>query len=147
MIDRFRGEYRWLSNFHECRIQYLGLDFPTTEHAYQAAKRWDDPEFHQKILSFPRAGDAMRYARTKEITTRDWHSRTKFNVMEIVNFQKFHVYPDLRDKLLATGDQELVEGNDWGDRVWGVCDGVGENRLGVILMKIRRTIRTLGVMT
>lgn len=35
------------------------------------------------------------------------------------------------------GDAELIEGNTWGDRIWGVCDGVGENRLGKILMRVR----------
>ena len=39
--------------------------------------------------------------------------------------------------LIQTGDSVLIEGNTWGDRVWGVCNGVGENRLGRILMKIR----------
>jgi predicted NAD-dependent protein-ADP-ribosyltransferase YbiA (DUF1768 family) len=32
---------------------------------------------------------------------------------------------------------ELIEGNWWGDTYWGVCNGVGENHLGKLLMKIR----------
>ena len=47
----------------------------------------------------------------------------------------------LRRRLIATGDAELMEGNDWGDRFWGVCRGKGENRLGKILMKVRAEIR------
>jgi predicted NAD-dependent protein-ADP-ribosyltransferase YbiA (DUF1768 family) len=39
--------------------------------------------------------------------------------------------------LKATGDEELVEGNWWNDTFWGVCNGVGENNLGKLLMKIR----------
>ena len=49
-------------------------------------------------------------------------------------------WPDLRKKLIDTGDAYLEEGNDWGDRIWGVCDGVGENRLGKILMQVRDEI-------
>lgn len=41
----------------------------------------------------------------------------------------------------STGDVELVEGNWWGDRFWGVCDGVGENRLGRCLMEVRKELR------
>ena len=59
---------------------------------------------------------------------------------------KFTQNPGLLDKLLATGDAELVEGNTWGDQVWGVCDGVGENHLGKTLMRIRSELRNKGVM-
>jgi predicted NAD-dependent protein-ADP-ribosyltransferase YbiA (DUF1768 family) len=50
---------------------------------------------------------------------------------------KFTHNAELRSALIATGDAYLEEGNDWGDRVWGVYQGVGENRLGRILMKVR----------
>ena len=55
--------------------------------------------------------------------------------------QKFK-YPELREQLLSTGDQELVEGNWWRDFYWGVCNGVGDNNLGKLLMKIRDDINT-----
>lgn len=45
--------------------------------------------------------------------------------------------PALAALLLATGDADLVEGNDWGDRFWGVCDGAGANMLGRLLMELR----------
>jgi len=54
---------------------------------------------------------------------------------------KFTKHESLKEKLLATGDEELVEGNDWNDRVWGKVDGVGENHLGRLLMKIRAELR------
>jgi N-glycosidase YbiA len=50
---------------------------------------------------------------------------------------KFTRHPDLRAKLLATGDAYLEEGNTCNDQIWGVYQGKGENRLGKILMKIR----------
>ena len=49
--------------------------------------------------------------------------------------------PELKEMLLATGDEELVEGNYWRDTIWGVCDGVGENHLGKMLMEIREDLR------
>ncbi|WP_242837734.1 NADAR domain-containing protein [Ruminococcus albus] len=47
----------------------------------------------------------------------------------------------LQKKLLATGGEELVEGNDWNDRIWGKVNGQGENRLGIIFMKVREELR------
>lgn len=38
---------------------------------------------------------------------------------------------------LATGDAILIEGNTWGDRFWGVCEGFGQNHLGHVLMRVR----------
>jgi predicted NAD-dependent protein-ADP-ribosyltransferase YbiA (DUF1768 family) len=49
--------------------------------------------------------------------------------------------PELAEKLLATGDEELVEGNTWNDRFWGVCRGEGRNELGKILMRVRAELR------
>ena len=46
-------------------------------------------------------------------------------------------HPDLKEKLLSSGSVHLIEGNDWNDREWGVCNGEGKNKLGKILMRIR----------
>lgn len=54
---------------------------------------------------------------------------------------KFTQNEDLKAKLLATGNDILEEGNTWGDRVWGTVNGVGENRLGKILMRVREELR------
>jgi len=57
-------------------------------------------------------------------------------VMYDLVLQKFQ-YANLRKLLLDTGGQYIQEGNTWGDRFWGVCNGIGENHLGYILMKVR----------
>ena len=58
---------------------------------------------------------------------------------EIVK-QKFIQNSDLKDKLIATGNVYLEEGNTWGDKVWGTVNGEGFNHLGFILMKIRESL-------
>jgi hypothetical protein len=47
----------------------------------------------------------------------------------------------LKQLLLATGDKELIEGNTWGDTFWGVCNGIGQNHLGKILMAKRTELK------
>lgn len=58
---------------------------------------------------------------------------------------KFEQNPDLRQKLLSTGSEELIEGNTWGDTFWGVCKGSGQNWLGRILMFVRDEVREASI--
>jgi ribA/ribD-fused uncharacterized protein len=136
-IDRFSGEYRFLSNFWPCEIKYEGKTYASTEHAYQAAKTLDIKE-RNKIRDAKTPGDAKRLGR--KITLRsDWES-VKLQVMEDLVRQKFFDNPKLGKKLIDTGEQELIEGNTWGDKVWGQVNGVGQNHLGKILMKVRQSL-------
>lgn len=137
-ITSFRGPHRFLSNFHPCLVMWHGLTFPSVEHAYQAAKTLQPAE-QARIAIAPTPGDAKRLGR--HVTLRpDWDNTGKLSVMARLLRQKF-ADPDLRALLLATGDAELVEGNNWGDRFWGVCDGGGHNHLGKLLMEVRAGIR------
>lgn len=54
---------------------------------------------------------------------------------------KFEQNPDIRQKLLDTGNRHLEECNTWNDRYWGTVNGKGENNLGKILMRIRDELR------
>lgn len=54
---------------------------------------------------------------------------------------KFMQHEHLQERLLATGTEEIAEGNNWGDTFWGTVDGVGENHLGKLLMLIRRELQ------
>jgi ribA/ribD-fused uncharacterized protein len=135
MISKFQGETRWLSNFAESDIIFEGRLYPTVENAYQAAKTLDiDARIPFEICT-PREAKKLGYG----LTLRpDW-DKAKLQIMSWLNHQKYHI-PEYRAKLKATGDQNLVEGNTWGDTFWGVCDGVGENHLGRIIMKIREEL-------
>ena len=136
-IDKFAGDYRWLSNFWFIDVEYAGVTYPTTEHAFQAAKTLDlGQRRHVRKASGP--GEAKKLGR--QVTLRPGWEDMKDEVMLDLNRQKFQD-PGLREKLLATGDAPLVEGNTWGDKYWGVVKGVGKNRLGKILMQIRGELR------
>ena len=139
VIDKFSGEYEFLSNMYPCNITYNGITYKCSEAAYQAQKQ---PEI-AKVFTNVDGYAAKRLG--KSVTLRlDWED-VKFRIMAQIVFQKFNQNKDLAEKLLNTGDAQLVEGNWWGDTYWGVCtnkkyNGVGENYLGKILMYVRSVL-------
>lgn len=136
MIESFKGEYRFLSNFWPCEIEWEGIKYPSTENAYQAAKTLDLSD-RQKIASM-KPGEAKKFGR-KVRMREDW-DEIKLKVMEDINRIKFTSSRELEKKLVLTNGQELIEGNNWNDTFWGVCKGKGQNNLGKILMKIRNDL-------
>lgn len=134
MIDSFSGVNRFLSNFYPAIVYMGGVDYPTVEHAFQAAKTDDRKERIQIRLCLT-AGQAKRMGR--KCTRRDDWDDVRVMVMKQLLIQKFSVGTVAQRWLLNTGRQKLVEGNDWNDTFWGVCDGEGENMLGRLLMEIR----------
>ncbi len=137
-IDSFHGEHRFLSNFYPSEVSMYGHLYSTIEHAFQAAKTFDMAQrYGIRMAETP--GQAKRLGRS--VTLRaDWET-VKIEVMETLLFRKFRGSKVLRDKLLATGTRELIEGNTWGDKYWGVCDGEGRNELGKALMRVRDELR------
>lgn len=133
-INGFFKEHRFLSNFHIQDIEYRGYIWPTNEHAFQAMKS-EDEEFWKKILSNPSPSVARKLG--QEVKMRDgWLTSYRLTVMYEINKIKFQV-PELKQKLLATGNIPLIENNWWNCTYWGICNGIGENHLGKILMQIR----------
>jgi len=133
---RFYNKYWFLSNF--CDAPFVdpksGIKYQTTEHFYQAAKTLDVEE-QKAICAAPTAGKSKYLGRC--CTIRTDRNDVKLRVMARALVLKFTQNPALQKKLIATGDLELVEGNTWGDTFWGVCNGVGENHLGKLLMRLR----------
>lgn len=114
MIDSFRGEYAFLSNFFEVPVIYNGLKYRNSEAAFQAQKTIDENERIQ-FTNFD-ASNAKRLGRA--ITLRsDWES-IKIRVMYEICYAKFIQNSVLSEKLIATGTQYLVEGNTWSDKFW-----------------------------
>lgn len=137
VIDSFRGDFGFLSNFHEATIYVDGARYRSVEHAYQAYKTLD-PWSRRLIREAPTPGQAKKLGQGVQLRG-DWEA-VKVDLMRTFVKKKFE-NPFLRPLLLATGDAELVEGNTWNDTFWGVCRGTGQNWLGKILMEVRETIR------
>lgn len=136
-IESFSGQHRFLSNFWSCCIAFEGHTYRTVEHAFQAAKTFDEDD-RRRIRNEPSAAGAKKRGKHVELRP-DWEE-VKVGIMRDLLRQKFGTDP-LRSRLLRTGRAKLVEGNWWGDRFWGVCDGKGENNLGLLLMEIREELR------
>lgn len=138
-ISKFKGEGKWLSNFEPSVIHYDGVEYPTVEHAYQAAKTLDPAE-RAAILACKTPGDARRLG--QKVTFRTNWELMKVSVMYILVLEKFTRHEHLREKLLATEDHHLIEDSTgWNDRFWGVSDGYGRNHMGRILMDVREELR------
>jgi len=141
MIDSFRGEYAFLSNFYPCEVSFEGDLYPSAEHAFKAAKTWNASQ-RRIIRGAATPGQAKRLGGRRGIVDlRPNWDEDRLQVMAEILWSKFTRNPDLEDLLLATGDEPLVEGNTWGDTYWGVCRGRGQNRLGRLLVAIREQLR------
>ena len=137
MIPQFTAEYAYLSNFHPCEVQYEGVLYPSSENCYQAAKTLS---IEERIPFVSMTASKSKRAGRKVTLRPDWNE-VKLDVMYAIVLDKFTRNADLKAKLLATGNETLVETNFWNDVYWGICHGKGENHLGKILMKVRDILR------
>ena len=133
MIISFQGDYHFLSNFYEAPLLFDGRQYRNSESAYQAAKFPTD-QFRFSDLT---GAQAKKLAKENKAFIRaDWEEVNLGVMIEVVH-AKFTQSIELRTNLVATFPQPIVEGNNWNDYFWGVCDGQGENWLGRILMAER----------
>ena len=150
MIDSFKGRWSFLSNFYPAEIEHRGIKYPTVEHYYVAMKVNSDhiidgthfsaSDLREFISKISTAGRVKRFGRQSVELRKDWES-VRYDVMLYGVRQKFK-HEHLKEMLLQTGDEELVEGNWWHDVYFGVCDcgkcPKGQNILGKILMLVRK---------
>ena len=135
MINEFRGKYYFLSNFYETPVTWNGLTYLNNEAAFQSAKTFSDRECFTNLDP----SSAKKLGRKVQLRS-DWEN-VKDDVMYEICKAKFSQNTELKKRLLSTGNEHLEEGNTWGDKIWGTLNGIGENRLGKILMRIREELR------
>ena len=142
MIDSFKEEYAFLSNFYDCPVTYDGLTYRNSEAAFQAQKT-EDEEVRKQFTTLP--PNKAKYLGRNVKLREDWEL-IKDVIMYGVCKAKFS-NEELKEKLLATGNEELIEGTTWHDNYWGNCTCEkckhieGKNRLGKTLMAIREELR------
>lgn len=139
MIMQFRGRYYFLSNFYPHKFVYDNVEYYNSEAAFQAQKCINEED--KLVLSnMESPGEAKKYGKT--VALREGWEYVKNDIMYSVLMAKFSSDEELKRKLLCTGEEELVEGNTWGDSYWGydLEKNEGKNILGKILMQVRKDL-------
>lgn len=140
-ITAFMGKYEFLSNFHGTSVTFYGKSHWTLEHAFQAAKTYT-PEERDQIRQNTDPRVAKREG--QKVTLRaDWEQVKDAIMLELVrNKFSWSIHPRIAQKLVATGERPLLEGNTWGDVYWGVNATTlkGRNQLGITLMQRREEL-------
>jgi len=128
----------WFSNMIIHPIVIDGITYMSTENYFQAQKSLDK-EDHLCIANL--TPSQSKRAGRKLILRPDWEE-VKYSVMKTGLRTKF-LHPAWNAVLLATGDEVIIEWNNWNDRIWGVSitDNMGQNLLGKALMEIRDELR------
>lgn len=136
-----REHYGWMSNFWYCKELWIdGLKWKTTEHFFQYEKVIDwDRNLANRIREAHTPAEAKKLAREMPLSAHP-SVATKVNIMREALAAKF-MHSELRDKLLATGDDLIEEDAPW-DSFWGTGkDGKGQNMMGKLLMELRKKLR------
>lgn len=139
----YEQEFYVLSNFSAFRLKWHGVDFDTSEHAYQWSK-FSYPGNSQAafdaadaILKARSAHEAFKIAEQNRVHINpDWN-RNRVDIMRQILFAKAEQHEYVKRKLLETGTRELIE-DSWRDPFWGWGgDRRGQNVLGKLWMGIR----------
>jgi N-glycosidase YbiA len=134
--------YGCFSNFSRHGFELDGYWWQTSEHYFQAQKFVEtDPGWFDKIREVRMPKEAANMGRNRAHTLRSDWEQVKDEIMQRAVLCKFSKHPELREILLSTGDEFLVE-NAPDDYYWGCGkDGSGKNKLGEILMVVREILR------
>lgn len=139
----YHSDQPWgeLSNFSRHPVFIDERIWPTVEHFYQAQK-FSGTRFEEdiRLCATPTLAKNQAYSLPDTVIQQDW-SKVKENIMLKGLRAKFRQHPDLRQKLLSSGHQHLVEHTKQ-DAYWADAgDGSGQNRLGHLLMQVRTELR------
>lgn len=152
VIDHFKDDYFYLSNYYVCSVEYEGLTYRSSEAAFQAAKiklgTPEDTNRARESVGFTVCGAGTAKRKGQEVNLRsDWEAVKDDVMLEIVR-NKFKMHKDLAKQLIETGDAVLIEGTTgWHDNYWGTCSCPkcinikGKNHLGIILMQVRAELQ------
>jgi len=132
--------YGCFSNFSTHGLELEGYFWPTAEHYFQAQKFAGTP-YAEQIRRAKTPEQAARLGRSRDVKLRSDWEEVKDTIMQRAVLKKFETHSNLREILLNTGDEEIIE-NAPGDYYWGCgANGTGQNKLGKILMEVRAILR------
>ncbi len=166
VIQFYSEKEKWgeFSNFYPSLLFIDGIEYPTSEHCYQASKFMgskQDQIAHKeyikliskqstpgksKILANQHISGGYKWRTDLNVYIKSYYEQgvrirddwmqVKDNIMRKVLYYKFSTNSKLKTVLTSTGDSLLVE-HTTRDYYWGDGDGTGKNMLGKILVETR----------
>jgi len=142
LFYKLADPYGDFSNFSKHPITLKDKVWKTTEHYFQAQK-FAGTEHEEEVRLCKGPWSAAEMGRRRDLPLRkDWEE-VKEAIMKEALMAKIAQYPQIKDLLLSTGDDEIVEHTS-NDNYWADGgDGSGKNRLGVLWMEIRKTLNSI----
>lgn len=151
-ITKVKEESGWLSCMSAYPVKYKGVQYKTCEALFQALRFKNHPEIQEEIINQQSPmGAKMKARKNRSLLNREdkWdEAPSDIPLMEKCLKLKLKQHPELKDKLIATGDAKIIEDCSTHDResarFWGAVkkDGkwVGENVFGKLWMEIREEL-------
>lgn len=137
---KVEDDYGCFSNFSKHSFMLENQQWKTSEIYFQAQK-FKGTEHEDVIRNMHSSLSAAKYGRRRDLPIREDWDRIKDDVMRKVVYAKFSQNEDIKQILLNTDDEEIVEVTS-DDYYWGCgTNGTGKNMLGVILMETRELLR------
>jgi ribA/ribD-fused uncharacterized protein len=135
-------EYREFSSYYPVDLMLDGLRYRSAEHYFQAMKFPDHPEYQEMIRKVKKPREAKKLGKTEDYATRpDWATHRDTVMMTALREKFSERHPELKELLLKTGNAILQEASPR-DNYWGIgSKGMGQNKLGVMLMALRDELR------
>jgi len=142
----FLDQYYLFSNYSSLPVKYKSVTYPTSEHAYQAAKFENNKEISTAIKNAQSPSEAKRISTEyKNLERKNWE-KIKLQTMSEIIHEKAKQHAEVQRKLLETGDAQILENSE--DYFWGRGkDDSGQNHLGKIWMQIREELRNNRLLT
>lgn len=135
---KIKDPHGYMSNYSRHRFYVYGRWWNCVEAPYQAMKTFDKAE--QDEIHQAKGSNEARLLGQKVTFRPDW-DQAKDVVMRECLVAKFLQHKDIREQLIATGDEELIEDSPV-DYYWGCgADNSGKNMLGKFLMEIREELK------
>lgn len=132
--------YGEFSNFAKIGFEEEGKYWPTVEHYFQA-KKFEGQAYEERIRIAYTAKDARNMGRSREHPIRSNWEDVKVEVMRLALKRKFETHAKVKEMLINTGCEELIESSPF-DYFWGCGgDGSGQNMLGKLLMELRDSLK------
>lgn len=135
-IETFKDYYEYLSMNYPAEFVYKGIMYNNIKSAYWAEHCANQSDKYR--LSRTSAKNAKHvFGRINDNDTIIMTDTEEIGLMCDITLAKFEQNPELAKKLTKTGKRKITFVNHWGDKFWGVYNGVGEDNFGRILTIVR----------